>query len=58
MLHDDIGGTGGWPGLYDGRAIVGPFYEQVQSGASLDDVVKEYMSVVASGDFSKKVFWV
>ena len=57
VLHDDIRGTGGWPALYDGRAIIGPFYEKLQSGASMEDVVKEYKSVVASGDSSKEVFW-
>jgi nitronate monooxygenase len=58
-LHDDVRGTGFWPReLYDGRAIVGNSYTDLQDGMSMEDAQHIYKDAVAKGDtLSRAIVW-
>jgi nitronate monooxygenase len=55
--HDDIQGTGFWPAIYDGRAIIGKSYEDFTSGIPISELVEQHKATTASGDNSRKIIW-
>ena len=57
-LHDDVRGTGFWPKVYDGRAIVGNSYRDLEEGMSMEESIKSYKKAVAAGDsLSRGIVW-
>lgn len=56
--HDDLQGTGFWPTKYDGRAIIGDAYNELQSGATMESLVEKFKAAGTAGDHSRRViFW-
>ena len=50
-------GTGFWPGLYDGRAIIGKAFNDHISGAPLEKIAAEYKEALQAGDNSWRTVW-
>ena len=57
VVHDDIQGTGFWPALYDGRAIVGESYRDHEAGVGLDDNITKYKAAMTAGQSSRRTVW-
>ncbi|KAI9674834.1 MAG: hypothetical protein M1822_009030 [Bathelium mastoideum] len=55
--HDELQGTGFWPGYVDGRAIIGDPYNEHKAGSSLDDLLGKHKAAAAEGDHSRKIIW-
>lgn len=56
--HDDVRGTGYWPSVYDGRAIITNSYRDLKSGQSMEEVQKRFKEAAAGGDAtSRAVIW-
>ncbi|KAJ6445039.1 2-nitropropane dioxygenase protein [Purpureocillium lavendulum] len=56
-VHDDIQGTPIWPGLYDGRAIVGDSYRDHEAGLPMEENIKKYQDAKQAGDVSRAITW-
>ncbi|KAK0615000.1 hypothetical protein B0T17DRAFT_540804 [Bombardia bombarda] len=56
-FHDDIQDTAIWPRVYDGRAIVGPSYQDFAAGVPLEENLGKYSAAQTSGDMSRLVTW-
>ncbi|KAK3080476.1 hypothetical protein LTS18_001015 [Coniosporium uncinatum] len=56
-VHDDVQGTGFWPVLYDGRAVMGESYRDHLEGVSLEDNVGKFKAAAKLGDASRRTVW-
>lgn len=50
ILYDQLRGTLGWPGKYDGRGILNRSFSDAQKGTSIDDNQKMYGEALKKGD--------
>ncbi|KZP29712.1 inosine monophosphate dehydrogenase [Athelia psychrophila] len=55
-VHDDIQGTGFWPSVYNGRAIIGASYQDFVNGVSIEDNIAKHNNA-GEGDLSRKILW-
>jgi len=56
-VHDDVQGTGFWPVLYDGRAVIGESYRDHLGGTSKEENVGKFKAAAKVGDASRKTVW-
>jgi nitronate monooxygenase len=54
---DDIQGTGVWPDVYDGRAIIGKSWEDHVAGMPLEENIRLFKEADSAGDVSRKITW-
>ena len=53
-IYDQVRGVGGWPPVYDGRAIVNKtFVEAELQGVPLETVKQRYEKAMQEGDFQR-----
>ncbi|KAL9122313.1 MAG: hypothetical protein Q9187_001141, partial [Circinaria calcarea] len=56
-IHDNIQGTGFWPKVYDGRAIIGESYRDHLAGLSEEENIAKYKSAMAAGESTRRTVW-
>lgn len=56
-IHDNIQGTGFWPKVYDGRAIIGESYKDHLAGLSEEENIAKYKSAFAAGESTRRTVW-
>ena len=56
-MHDNIQGTGFWPKVYDGRAIIGESYKDHLAGLSEEENIAKYKSAFAAGESTRRTVW-
>ena len=52
-VYDEIRGTGGWPEIFGGRAIVNKTYEDHENGVPRETAVERYNKAVQEDDFER-----
>ncbi|KAK4240191.1 hypothetical protein C8A03DRAFT_42232 [Achaetomium macrosporum] len=57
-LLDDIQSTAIWPGIYDGRGLIGKSWQDHVAGMSLEENIRLFKEADAAGDTSRKITWV
>jgi len=56
-VHDDFQGTGFWADIYDGRAVIGPGYNDYMAGVPEEENIRRYKAAAAAGDQSRLTAW-
>ncbi|KAE8420337.1 hypothetical protein BDV36DRAFT_281649 [Aspergillus pseudocaelatus] len=55
--HDVFNSTDFWPRQYDGRAIIGPSYEDFQSGVTDEEILKRHSDAREKGEDDRTIIW-
>jgi len=57
VKHDIFQSTNIWPGLYDGRAIIGTSYKEFVDGVTDEELVERYNKAQEKGDGERRTVW-
>jgi len=52
-VYDEVRGTGGWPEIFGGRAIVNKTFEDHENGVPRETIVERYNKAVQEDDFER-----
>ena len=54
---DDIQSTAIWPGVYDGRGLVGKSWQDHLAGMAVEENIRLFKEADKAGDTSRKITW-
>ncbi|AEO64548.1 uncharacterized protein THITE_49067, partial [Thermothielavioides terrestris NRRL 8126] len=54
---DDIQSTAIWPGIYDGRGLIGKSWQDHLAGMSVEENIRLFKEADKAGDTSRKITW-
>jgi hypothetical protein len=56
-ILDNIQSTAIWPGIYDGRGLIGKSWQDHLAGMPLEENIRLFKEADEAGDTSRKITW-